>query len=204
MKKQVLYLNRFKISLGELLAKNVDFSTNLANAVEATEIFDLLKSLDDPQESDTKIVKEFARAKMLHIFTDFRVVEFANKMTWSVQKDGECKQRINALMTSLDEQYETFKQEFVLSKKNFVKLTKDQLKGLFDDISEFLLEAEAYSKALEGMDFPNLAVNYNNDMKEYLKKNKLAEQYLEKMEQFVAITLPNFMANISQTIYAKN
>ena len=195
------YLRDFKSAFGKLLEKNIKLSTDVAETVDATQIFKLLKDLDDPQSTDTEIVKEYIRAKMLHLFTDFDVVEFANKMNWAVQAEGDSKTRINNLKNSLDGQYETFKQQFLLMNKDFKKLGKEQFSQLIDVSDEFFLEAEAYSKALKNIDFYTFAVDYDNNMQNYLKKNKFAEVYLQKLEQFVSITLPEFIENASALIY---
>lgn len=196
-----VYLRRFKESFGRLLEKNIKFSTDLANAVEATKIFDLLKQVEAPLSSDTGIVKEYVRAKMLHLFTDFEITEFSNKMTWSVQAQGDCKSRIDTLIGGVGKQYDAFKTQLIYAGKEYNVLSKEEFSNLFDFANEFLLEAEAYSKALTKMNFYDLAVNYGNNLKKYKEKNKFAEVYLQKMEQFVSITLPNFIQNFAKKVY---
>ena len=107
------YLAKFKKAFGQLVEKNIKFSTDLATLVESTRIYDILRSLTAPQPSDIEIVRNFVRARMLHLFTDFNLNEFSNKMTWSVQNDGDCKQRIDNLIAALNQQFQKFNQKFV-------------------------------------------------------------------------------------------
>ncbi len=195
-------LRDFKAVFGSLVEKNVKLSISLAQTIEATEIFELLKKVD-PQPSDIGIVKEFMRARMLHLFTDLPISEISNKMTWSAQAAGDCKARIDQLLSNLNLQYSSFKQKFVLSKAAYKQnVTKESFTQLLDLVNEFFVEADAFTRAVEEMDFRTLAVTYKNDLAKYVEDdNEFGYVYLEKMEQFVSITLPSFMNNIAQLIY---
>ncbi len=196
-------LKRMKQSYGKLVEQSVEVATDVAETVEATEIFDLLKDLEH-QTNDIKIVKEFVQAKMLHLFTDFKIVEIANKLYWDIGAEGDSRQRIQNLDAAVDVQYQSFCETFVLKNTGFKNPQNEEafdLAAVLDCAQEFFLEANSYSKALEEFDLYTFAVSYGNKMEDYLKKNKLAEVYLQKIEQFVSITLPSFMKNFAGQIY---
>ena len=67
-------------------------------------------------------------------------------------------------------------------------------------VDEFLKEADCYLNALEDLDIREFAVTYDGNMEKYLKSNKLAERELYKVDQFLKITLPNFITNFSNTL----
>ena len=76
----------------------------------------------------------------------------------------------------------------------------ENVKDLFDLVDEFLKEANSYKTALGDFGIKDFAVSYDGNMKTYLKQNKLAERDLYKMDQFLKITLPNFIRNFSDMI----
>lgn len=197
-------LRAFEKSFGKLVDANINVSTNLADVVEATKIYELLEGLADPMKSDIVIVQDFIRAKTLHVFTDFTMTEIANQMNWEVQNEGDCKKRINDMISDLNLQRSIFLQNFVLTKTEFnesERAPEGAISKLLDSSKEFWLEAEAYSKALKGVDFFTLATKYHNNLANYLKTNKFAEIYMEKLESFISNTLPMFLDGTSKIIY---
>ena len=193
-------LRTFKTSLGELVEANVALSTNLADAVEATDIFKAIQKVD-LQQADTEDLKEFIRAKMLHLFTDFKLVEIANKMTWS-SVEGENKQDFDEkIITKLDESYTKFKDVFVKKHGTYKTLTKDAYSNLLDLTHEFLIEADAFSKALKEFDIWTFAKDFEANLTNYEKENKFAGVYWNKMETFVSTVLPTFIDNTSKLIF---
>ena len=198
-----VYLRRFKNTFGNLVESNVNLSLKLAETVDATEIFDLLQQVEGLQASDTGLVKEYVRAKMLPIFTEFQITEVANRMNWANQANGTHKAIITALMNQVQLQYEKYREVFVAANENYKTFTKEQLENVFDMYEEFDVQAKAASKALKELDLHKLAVTYDNNMEKYLKKNKLAEVYLEKLQTFYTSTLPNFVDAFSSAIFAE-
>lgn len=194
------YLRKFKKSYGELVSKNIELSMNLAKTIETTEIFDLLKKTD-PTENDTKIMKEYIRAKLLPIFSEFRITEIENNLNWNGQAQTETKTRIDNLLASLDSKFSTYKARFVGESGDLKILTSEEMNTLFDYIGKFFLEVDSYMDALKKLNISVLSVDYNNDLESYLGRNPFAETYLEKIEQFVEISLPNFMDQVVNIIY---
>ena len=177
-KSSLAYLREFKKDYGKLVSKNIELSTQMAKTIENTEIFDLLKNTA-PTENDTKIVKEYIRAKLLPVFSEFKITEIENNLNWNAQKDTATKQRINVLLTKLNDQFETYKSRFVSSGETLQILTTDEMNNLFNLADNFFVEADAYFKALGKFNISKLAVDFDNDLEAYKKSNKLAEVYLE-------------------------
>lgn len=188
------YLRRFKKSFGELVSKNINLSMSLAKAIETTEIFNLLKNTE-PTENDSKIIKEYIRAKMLPIFSEFMITEIENNLNWSALTATESKTKIDELLSKLNTEFESYKQHFVVSNGNTNKMTTKEVNDLFNLIENFFVETDSYYKALKELDISAFAINYDFDMKKYKEQNQLAEVYIEKLEQFINFSLNNFTTN---------
>ena len=79
-------------------------------------------------------------------------------------------------------------------------LDKTEIKNIENLANNFMTEVQDYNIALQNLNIENLAVHYSNEMDEYLKDNKNAMIYLEKINQFVNSTLPTYLANLSASI----
>ena len=194
------YLRRFKKTYGELVSKNIELSMDMANTIETTEIFELLKKTT-PTQNDTRIVKEYIRAKMLPIFSEFKITELENNLNWDAQEKTETKTRIDNLLVALEEKFSIYKSRFVGDYENVKTLSSEEMNTLFDYIENFLSETDSYLQALKGLNISSLAVDYDNNMEDYRETNPLAETYLEKMEQFIETTLSDFMDEVVGIIY---
>ncbi len=192
-------LLRFKKVYGRMVANAVTVSTDVATLVETTDILELLRKTE-PTPADTETVKEYIRAKLLPIFSEFRISQIENNMNWSAQREGDCKARITALMESMNEAFENFKSNFVTRDAN-IQRESEQINLLFDLAEEFFKEADQFYIALERLDLPTLAISYDNELSTYLSENELAEVYLTKLEQFANISLPSFMDEVCEIIY---
>lgn len=173
---------------------------NLAKTIETTEIFELLKKTT-PTENDTRILKEYIRAKMLPIFSEFMITEIENNLNWEAQAATETKTRIDNLLAQLNTRFINYKSHFVGSSEAVSTLSAEEMTQLFGYIEDFFVETDAYLQALKGLKIKKLAVDYDNDFERYKKSNNLAEVYLEKMEQFVGTTLFDFMNTTLNIIY---
>ena len=70
----------------------------------------------------------------------------------------------------------------------------------YSNIYVFFEEENSFLTALKAFNIEKLAIDYKNDLESYKSKNPFAEIYLEKMEQFVNITLDNFMIEIGNIL----
>lgn len=194
------HLRKFKKAYGDLVSKNIALSMNLARSVETTEIFELLKNTA-PTANDTKIMKEYIRAKMLPIYTEFMISEIENNLNWKGQAQTETKTRIDDLLSKLNASFDIYKGRFVNANETLNVLSGQQMNNLFNIVENFFVETDAYFKALKSLDISTLAVQFDNNLDSYKKTNPLADVYLEKLEQFVGVTLDNFITASIAIIY---
>ena len=196
-------LLRFKKTYGEMVKKCVDFSSNTAKMVESTEIFELLKKTQ-PSAADTITISQYIRAKLLPIFSEFKITEIANKMNWQLllnNGDAQMKQTLQALVGNLDTHFANYKQTFLHGNIKTQPLSSEEINDVFNLTENFLVEMESFFQALYGLDLNTFASVYKNNMKEYLKTNQFAEVYLQKLQQFVNVSLDNFIKTVSSKLY---
>ena len=194
------YLREFKREFGALVEKNIEISTNLAKTIEETEIFDLLKAAQ-PTKDDTTIVKEYLRAKMLPIYSNFLITETETALNWdnTLYNGVQTKKDIDAVLETLSNNFEEYKTQFLGDAT--VQLTLDEMKAFLNLIDNFVIESGSYLRALKDLKISELATTYKYDMEKYLKENKFAEIYFQKIEQFINTTLPNFVEKVVEYIY---
>lgn len=186
--------------LGKFVDANIAVSSEIANVLEKINIKEMISRA--PIENDTKILNEFLTAKILPVFTTFLIDELHNELNFDGTTVTATKTRISNLITNLKEKYTDFKAKFVTNSVAKRKLTEKEMKEILERSDEFVVEIDDYMKALKGLDIKTLAnLKYANDLEKYQKDNKLAEIYLTKLEQFVNISLPNFMNEASSVIY---
>ena len=189
----------FRKSYGKLVEKNIKISMSVAKCMENTKIYDSLKN-SKADGNTLKIIRDYTRTKMLPIFSKFMLTEVSNKFIWSNYKNkSDTLREIDALLNLCSDTYAgDFKRSLV---SNGTPTNLDvNVKDLFDLVDEFLKEANSYKTALGDFGIKDFAVSYDGNMKTYLKQNKLAERDLYKMDQFLKITLPNFIRNFSDMI----
>ena len=194
------YLRKFKKSYGKLIEKNIELSLSVAAVVESTEIFALIQETV-PTINDTKIIKEYVRAKMLPIFNEFILLETENKMNFSEYPAGETA-KIQALLTKLNVSFDVYKHDMV-AESDFLKqfANGEAVADTIEMVNNFFAETDDYMKALKELDIYNLIVNNDGDFDKYAKKNKLAKVYYEKLDQYITITLDDFMDEFLSVVY---
>lgn len=197
-------LRKFKNTYADFVGKSVETSRSLAKVIESV---DLLAILEKTQliHNDLVILKEYLRAKLLPVYSDLMITTMEKNLNWRGSENNETKARIDNMLTVLQADFSNYKDVFVLSKDENVK-NDEECKTLYigdikDQINAFFSETDdCYFKALEGLDIRKLAVNYHNDLENYKKDNKLAEVYLEKLENYISVTLPKFITNMKSTL----
>lgn len=200
-KENSAYLRKFKKAYGALVEKNLELAKCLTKVIETTDIFTLLQSTE-PTQNDTKIVKEYLRSKILPIFSEFMISELENKINWNSQQQTSTKDRIDDVLSTLKLEFSTYKTNLVSSSKTERKLdSKEEMNDLFSKIEDFFTEADVYYQALKKLNISSLATSYANDLEEYKKVNNFAEIYLERIEQFINVSLPSFLDEILLIIY---
>jgi hypothetical protein len=188
----------FKKSYGELVNRNVEISKSLANCVENTEVYKILEKTDVTENSIT-IIREYTRAKLLPIFSEFMLTEISNKFNWSNYKDKtDSLKEIDEYLTKLEDIFNgSYKSTFVFG-ANSSSLKEGTIKDYFEMVNQFLLEADSFFDALSELGIKDFAVSYDGKMEDYLSSNPLAERDMHKIEQFIGITLTNFITEASK------
>lgn len=193
-------LLRYKKVYGRFVDKAVNACNNVATMVEESKIFDVLQNTT-PTRVDAETIKNYFGAKLLPVFCEFKINEFANKMNWSVQAEGTAKARINTLIDNVEQKFATYRDVFV-SRTTSITLSQQQIKDLFTLYNKFCTEKQDYFTALKNFNFARLALDFDNNLENYLGANAYAKTYLQKVEQFVELMLPNFMEAVENVLYA--
>ena len=196
------FLQSYKIYLGKMVAKNVEVTNNLANVLEESEIYEVLKSEENALLEDVVVIRKYIRAKLLPVYTRFLITETESNVSWTTSnKTTDASQRIDnaisAMLTSYNSDYRT---AFVVD-SNPKAESVNNVKTLMQYCEDFMVEAKDFYKALSGLKISVLAKNYKNDLEKYQKSNNLAEIYLEKIEQFINISLKNFIKETKDLLF---
>lgn len=183
-------LRAFKREYAKFVDKAVQLSLSLKNAVEATG--------DLENTENVMLVKNSILNEILPVFHNFLVMDIGT-FNWQESKVTETKTTILSYIDSLIENLNTFIQIFQTN-EGLKVLDKTEIKNIENLANNFMTEVQDYNIALQNLNIENLAVHYSNEMGEYLKDNKNAMIYLEKINQFVNNTLPTYLANLSASI----
>lgn len=189
----------FKKSYGKLVQKNIKVSMSVAKCMESTKIYESLKKTNADGET-VAIIRDYARTKMLPIFSKFMLTETSNQLIWDNYKNkSDALREIDALLGQAEKIYkEDYKTALV---SNATPSGSDsKVKDLFDMVDEFMKEADCFVDALTDFDIKEFAVGCEGNMTKYLKDNKLAERDLHKMDQFLNLTLPEFISHFSDAL----
>lgn len=181
---------------GKLVEKDINMALSLAKCMEKSNIYNSLKVEGIASSETAKNIRDYARTKMLPIFSEFMISQ-KNGFIWKNYVTKGKMTEINALLTELGTCYGNFKSNLV---SGGTPAPQASAKDLFSMVEEFIDEANCYLDALSDLDIKTLAVTYNGDMAKHLKKNKLAEIDLHKIDQFIKITLPNFITNFKAKV----
>lgn len=181
----------FKKSYGTLVEKSLNISNNLADVMENTSIYDTLKASTTDTNS-LKIIRDYTRAKMLPIFSRFMLSEISNQFIWDNYKaKTETTRKIDALLSKLKSIYNVDFKNLVNSNP---RNTNAKIGDLFNMVDAFMKESESYFNALSDFNIRDFVVSNEGNIEEYIKTKKLAKRDLYKIEQFINITLPDFIS----------
>lgn len=194
------YIRRLKKEYGNLVEKNLAISTSIAQVIESTGVFDLMKEAGMTEENAATI-RDYIGIKMLPIYSDLLISKIENQVYWEATKETADKTRVENLILKAENSFESYINNFVTSSAALQELNAAEVVLFLDMIAEFFDEVSAYNKALDGFDFAKMAGTYENDLAAYKKKNALAEVYLQKMEQFFGVSVGNFMTGVNDYIY---
>ncbi len=194
------HIRRFKRDYGEFLKANMEVSGAIAETIEATDVFGLMKEAGMTEEN-TKTVRDYVGIKMLPIFYGFLVEKIENQIYWDATPDTDDKWMIDSLLKRAEQVFSSYVSNYVNASSSMQELDAEEVKMMFDMVDVFFAETKAYNKALDGMDFAKMANRYDNELVKYKKKNVLAETYMAKIKQFFMYSVDNFMNEFNSYIY---
>ena len=195
------HLRGFKKEYGNLVEKNIQLALDVAKTIEEVDIFTMLQDTT-PTNNDAVIIKNYIKIKLLPIYSNFIISEIENNLNWEITQAGEFKNRIDTILTNLNDLFVNYKNNFV-SNNTVQTLTATQTKNIISYTQDFFVEAEGYFVALEGLDIKTLANphSYNNDLEKYKQSNTLAEVYLNKIEEFIQEIAPNYLEKVAMILF---
>ena len=184
-------LREFKREYSNFVNKSVVLASSLSSAVNATGVLNDIENVE--------LIKNFICNKVLSVYNEFFIVEMGN-FNWQESSETATKTQINGIISSLKNAFTTYLQIVSLNDSSLKTLTAEELKSITNQAESFMTEANNFFEALQGLDIENLAVNYLNDIDKYVEDNNFAAIYLEKIEQFVNYTLPNYLSEFRASI----
>ncbi len=181
-----------------MINANVEFSIALANAIETTNVYDDINN-SEPTTHDCNSIKQYIRAKLLKVFSKFKITEIDSKFNWAnTQSDGPAKADIQKLLDKLDENFTQFK-SILTTQTTPRKVSQEEINTLWKYTQDFLFETNDYYTALEKL---NLNA-FNAARFKYDEYDKQAPLYMDKIEQYLNISLPRFLEEINTILYEK-
>lgn len=190
-------LREFKREYVTFVDKSVQLSERLSSAVESVGL------LDDLQEigmGNVELVRNTILNKLLPAFHNLYVNEIGSFNFYDTAQTAT-RTRIENVISNLETDLEQYKYILNLSDAQLSDtLTSEELATIREEAEIFYVELDDYLEALDGLDIRTLAVNYDNDLTGYLAVNDRAEIYFQKIEQFVSVSLPNFLNYLQNAI----
>ena len=188
-------LTIFKRTYGAMVDANVNFSLALADAIETTNVYEDINN-SEPTSHDRDLIKQYIRAKLLKVFSKFNITEIDSKFNWAnTQSNGPAKAEIQKYLNQLDEDFSLYKTVLTAQADPQVA-TKEEIQTLWEYTQDFLVETNDYYTALNSL---NLSA-FNAVLFEYKDYDKQALNYMDKIEQYVTISLPEFLNKIQEIL----
>lgn len=192
------HVRMFKRAYGKLIDKNIELSAALAKSVELTEIFELIKNTAITNK-DVSIIKDYVQTKMLPIYNEFMINQVSNKISWKIY--AGLNSRLDSLVDNVKNSFNSYKTQIVNGATSDREFTAEQISVLFDKVENFLAEQKLYDRALKEFDIATFVMTYNGNLEQYEKKNSLASLDLDKVEQFIQKTVPNFIEEMKEYLF---
>lgn len=186
-------LRAFKREYVDFVDKSVQMSLNLSNSVEATGIYE--------DVNNVRLIKNNICNKVIRVYNELYILDVGT-FNFAEYQDTDAKARIQALLDELQTSMAEYSSIMQLNDVVLKDLTPEELDELTEMTDKFLSEMDVYVEALDGLDIQTLGVDYNNDMEEYLNHNERALIYLERVENFIYKSLPNFLEYVDNMVRA--
>lgn len=188
-------LRAFKREYVDFVDKSVQMSLNLSNSVEATGIYE--------DVNNVRLIKNNICNKIIRVYNELYILDVGT-FNFAEYQDTNAKARIQELLIKLQSSMADYSSIMQLNDVVLKDLTPEELDELTEMTDKFLTEMDVYVEALDGLDIQTLGVDYNNDMEEYLNHNERALIYLERVENFINISLPDFLEYLDNMLAVHN
>ncbi len=193
--EEQLYLRRFKKSYGSLVSKNISMATSVANFVEATGVFNLIKDNVSATDQTFKLIKGYIRIKLLPAFSRYKIDRIENVFDFKSEESahGDAYSRVNKQLKRLDELFETYEEKLVPNTIGNVggneSEKKNNLNYLFDYADNFFKHQNNYLKAVNGINFHDLSQSGDAgyDSAKYQAKNRYFLTYMDTIDTFLGV-----------------
>lgn len=191
-------LREFKREYVTFVDKSVQLSQRLSSAVDSVGMLD---SLEELGISNVELVKNTILNKLLPAFHNLYVNEIGSFNFYDTDQTTtrtRIENVIESLKSVLNDKY------IVIMKLSGAQLidtvTVEEIKAIREEADIFYVELDDYLEALDGLDIRTLSVDYDNDLTRYMEVNDRAEIYLQKVEQFVEVTLSEFLDYLESAV----
>ena len=191
-------LREFKREYVTFVDKSVQLSQRLSSAVDSVGMLD---SLEELEIANVELVKNTILNKLLPAFHNLYVNEIGSFNFYDTDQTTtrtRIENVIESLKSVLNDKY------IVIMKLSGAQLidtvTVEEIKAIREEADIFYVELNDYLEALDGLDIRTLSVNHDNDLEAYMAVNDRAEIYLQKVEQFVEVTLSEFLDYLESAV----
>lgn len=191
-------LREFKRGYVTFVDKSVQLSQRLSSAVDSVGMLD---SLEELGISNVELVKNTILNKLLPAFHNLYVNEIGSFNFYDTDQTTtrtRIENVIESLKSVLNDKY------IVIMKLSGAQLidtvTVEEISAIREEADIFYVELNDYLEALDGLDIRTLSVNHDNDLESYMAVNDRAEIYLQKVEQFVEVTLSEFLDYLESAV----
>lgn len=193
-------LREFKREYVKFVDKCVQLSQRLSSAVDSVGILD---SLEELEISNVELVKNTILNKLLPAFHNLYVNEIGSFNFYETDQN-ETFNRIANVVENLKNDLTEYVYIMQLSGAQLSDtVTVEEIKAIREEADIFYVELNDYLEALDGLDIRTLSVDYDNDLTRYMEVNDRAEIYLQKVEQFVEVTLSEFLDYFKNALGAR-
>ena len=194
-------MREFKREYVKFVDKCVQLSQRLSSAVDSVGILD---SLEELEISNVELVKNTILNKLLPAFHNLYVNEIGSFNFYETDQNETFNRIANVvenLKNVLNDKYTVIMKLADAQLSDTV--TVEEIKAIREEADIFYVELNDYLEALDGLDIRTLSVDYDNDLTRYMEANDRAEIYLQKVEQFVEVTLSEFLDYFKNALGAR-
>lgn len=192
------HLRVFKKAYAKFASSSIALANSLAKTIEKTEIYDYLR-VTETTESDVGLVKGYIEMKLLKVYNSAILKEIASKLDWETYKNKN--ERLKDLVASMNTSLDYFTGHIAGNGGTLRLFDRTKMTELLDKTEEFVVESKSFLKAVYDFNFAECAKYYDNNLEKYARHNKFALIDIDKMEQFINITIANFMQEVEEYIY---